>query len=44
MEKDVQNLKKAIGMLNDIKDSKTYEKRVKDKLLHGKCSGQCYYY
>jgi collagenase-like PrtC family protease len=44
MEKDVQNLKKAIGMLDDIEDNKIYEKRVKDKLLHDKCSGQCYYY
>lgn len=44
MENDVQNLKKAIGMLDDIGDSETYKKRVKDKLLNGKCSGQCYYY
>jgi collagenase-like PrtC family protease len=43
MEKDVQNLKKALGFLDDIEDSEAYEKRVKDKLFHGKCSGQCYY-
>lgn len=43
MERDVQNLKKAIGMLDDIEDSKSYEKSVRDKLFHGKCSGQCYY-
>lgn len=43
MERDVQNLKKAISMLDDIEDSKTYEKRVKDKLINDKCSGQCYY-
>lgn len=42
MEKDVENLKKAIAMLDDIEDSKAYEKSVKDKLIHGKCSGQCY--
>jgi collagenase-like PrtC family protease len=43
MQRDVQNLKKAIDMLDDIEDSKTYEKRVKDKLFHDKCSGRCYY-
>jgi U32 family peptidase len=43
MEKDVQNLKKAISMLDDTEDSATYEKRVKNQLLHGKCSGKCYY-
>lgn len=43
MERDVQNLKKAIAMLNSIEDSKSYEKSVRDKLFHGKCSGQCYY-
>ena len=43
MEKDVQNLKKAITMLDDTEDSKTYEKRVKAQLLPGKCSGECYY-
>lgn len=44
MEKDVQNLKKAIVMLDEIEDSKTYEERVKGKLIHGKCSNQCYNY
>lgn len=43
MGRDVRNLKKAIDMLDDIEDSKTYEKIVQDKLLHGKCSGECYY-
>ncbi|GAA0075688.1 hypothetical protein UT300005_00660 [Clostridium sp. CTA-5] len=43
MEKDVQNLKKAIDMLDNIQDSNTYEKEVKNKLFSGKCSGQCYY-
>ena len=43
MEKDVQNLKKALGILDDIEDSKAYEKRVKEKLFNGHCSGQCYY-
>lgn len=43
MERDVENLKKAITMLDDIEDSETYEKRVKDKLFCGKCSGECYH-
>lgn len=43
MERDVQNLKKAIAMLENSEDSKSYEKSVIDKLFHGKCSGQCYY-
>jgi U32 family peptidase len=43
MERDVQKLKKAITMLEDTEASETYEKRVKDQLLSGKCSGQCYY-
>ncbi|AKN29856.1 peptidase U32 [Clostridium carboxidivorans P7] len=43
MERDVRNLKKAVDMLDDIEDSKSYEKVVKDKLLHGKCNGECYY-
>lgn len=44
MKRDVENLRKAIDMLEHIKDSNTYEMRVKDKLFEGKCSGQCYYY
>jgi collagenase-like PrtC family protease len=43
MEKDVQNLKEAIGMLDSFEDGKDYEKEVKDKLFNGKCSCQCYY-
>lgn len=43
MEKDVQNLKKAIDILKNIEDSDTFEKILKDTLFHGKCSGQCYY-
>lgn len=43
MEKDVQNLKKAISMIDDTENSYDYEKRVKDVLLQGKCSGECYY-
>lgn len=30
-------------MLDNTEDSYTYEKRVKDQLLHGKCSGECYF-
>lgn len=30
-------------MLDGVEDSKTYKKRVKDKLLHGECSALCYY-
>ncbi|OOM77195.1 U32 family peptidase [Clostridium sp. BL-8] len=44
MKRDVENLKIALSMLEDIEDSSTYEKRIKDKLFHGKCDGQCYYY
>ncbi|MBW6410132.1 U32 family peptidase [Clostridium weizhouense] len=44
MEKDVQNLKKAINMLDNIKDNKVYKESVKDKLFNGKCSGECYYF
>lgn len=43
MEKDVQSLKNAINMLADTEDSDVYEKNIKDKLLFGKCSGECYY-
>ncbi len=43
MKRDVENLKVAINMLEDIEDSSTYEKRIKDRLFHGKCNGQCYY-
>lgn len=44
MEKDVQNLKKAISMLDDTENTEVYEKRVKEQLFNGKCSGECYYY
>ncbi|WP_160686599.1 U32 family peptidase [Clostridium sp. C2-6-12] len=43
MKRDVENLRKAIGMLEDIGDSNTYEISVKNRLFNGKCSGQCYY-
>lgn len=43
MEKDVQNLKKAISMLDYTEDSVAYEKIVKDQLFNGRCSGECYY-
>jgi collagenase-like PrtC family protease len=43
MEKDVQGLKKATSMLADTEAIDAYGKRVKDRLLNGKCSGQCYY-
>lgn len=42
MERDVKNLKKAINML-DAYDESSYLKKVKDNLLNGKCSGECYY-
>lgn len=44
MKRDVENLRKAINMLEEIEDNNTYKISVKDKLLKGKCSGQCYYY
>ena len=43
MEKDVQNLRKAIDMLNDIDENENYEKIIKDKLFNVRCSGKCYY-
>lgn len=43
MKRDVENLRKAIDMLEEIEDN-TYEISVKDRLFKGKCSGQCYYY
>ena len=43
MKRDVENLRKAIDMLEDIEDNNTYEISVRDKLFEGKCSGQCYY-
>lgn len=43
MKRDVENLKKAIRMIDDIKQDNNYEKRVKEEVFRGKCSGQCYY-
>lgn len=43
MERDVKNLKKAIRMLNHMECSNDYCEKVKDDLLHGRCSGKCYY-
>lgn len=43
MVKDVQNLRKAIKMIQAFEDNKAYEKNIKDRLFNGKCSGQCYY-
>lgn len=43
MERDVQNLRRAINMLGCLENSDIYEQRVKDELFQGKCSGQCYY-
>lgn len=43
MEKDIKSLKKAIAILDNTEISETYEEYIKNKLLDGKCSGQCYY-
>ena len=43
MKRDVENLRKAIDMLEDVEGNNTYEIMVKDRLFKGKCSGQCYY-
>lgn len=43
MVKDVQNLKKAMDMIKDIGNNEVYEKKIKDRLFNGNCSGQCYY-
>lgn len=44
MKRDVENLRKAIDMLEDVEGNNTYEISIRDKLFSGKCSGQCYYY
>lgn len=44
MIRDVENLKKAILMLENIEDNSTYKKEVINEILLNKCSGQCYYY
>lgn len=42
-KRDIENLKKAIEMINYSKDSDSYEEKIKNRLFHGKCSGECYY-
>lgn len=43
MEKDVRNLKKAIGMINGCTDNKHYKEDVLKEFFQGKCSKDCYY-
>lgn len=43
MVKDVQGLKKALIILDSIKDNSKFEKEIKEKLFDYKCSGECYY-
>lgn len=44
MIRDVENLKKAILMLENIDDNNMYKEEVKNTFFLNKCSGQCYYY
>lgn len=43
MEKDVMNLKKAINMMDNINSEIKFQENIKDKIIKGKCSGECYY-
>lgn len=43
MEKDVRNLKKAINMIEHIKNSEVFEEKVRDEFFNKKCSKKCYY-
>lgn len=43
MVRDVENLKKAILMIENIEDNNIYKKEVINEILLNKCSGQCYY-
>lgn len=43
MERDVKNLKTALNMLDSINNNDDYCREVKRKIIHGKCSGKCYY-
>lgn len=43
MEKDVAYLRKAINILENIKNNQDYEKIVRKELFNNKCSKECYY-
>lgn len=44
MERDVKNLKRALKLLDDINyEDIDYDKKLKNTLFAGDCSGECYY-
>lgn len=43
MEKDVENVRKAIGILEESFSEAEYKQRMKQEIFTGKCSGNCYY-
>lgn len=44
MERDVKNLKRALKLLDDMKtEDIAYDKKLKNTLFTGSCSGECYY-
>lgn len=43
MQRDIKGLKKAIAMIDDEKDEKAYEERIKNEIIEGSCSRECYY-
>ena len=44
MERDVKNLKRALKLLDDMKtEDMDYDKKLKNTLFNGNCSGECYY-
>ena len=43
MKKDVQNLKKALKLLDNMHYNSNFEKKIKEELFDNKCSGKCYY-
>lgn len=43
MEKDVKKLKKALNMIENIKDEIVYKDTIKETFFKSKCSGNCYY-
>lgn len=43
MKRDVEDLRKALSILEDLEECEAFEEKMKDKLFCNKCSGSCYY-
>lgn len=43
MEKDVQNLKRCLKILEEINQNEVFQDKIKKDIFHGNCSGLCYY-